>query len=112
MTQDAYVLAFRASVSHDLEPGPYVESKKSEVIGKKYFGSTYPQFFASINGDDIKVSASAEAKHSAMGRYFLKPDECWEYEGAKKAKHREYSSHIRELTRIRDIGEGIIGIGD
>ena len=112
LTQDCYVLSFRASVSKDLEPAAYVEDRESSVAGEKYFGSTDPDFSVAVQGDEVRVSALAEANHSAMGNYFLKPKDGWEYEAAKTATKREYSKHIRMLTRIRDIGKGLLDRGE
>ena len=112
LTQDCYILSFRASVSKDLDPAAYVGERGSAVAGNKYFGSTDPNFSVSVSGDEVRVSATAQTHHSAMGNYFLKPRDDWEYEAAKSATKREYSKHIRKLTRIIDIGKGITGIGD
>ena len=112
LSQDCYILAFRASVAdtevYGENPVGYVCSKASTVAGKKYFGSSFPRFETSVSGKVVRVHGFSEAKHSAMGRYFLKPRAGWEYEAAGRAKRFEYVKHIRKLTRIRDIGKEIL----
>ena len=112
LSQDSYILAFRASVAdtevYGDDPAGYVDSKVPVVAGKKYFGSSFPRFETSVDGKTIRVHGRSEAKHSAMGRYFLKPRDGWEYEAAGRAKRFEYVKHIRRLTRLRDIGKEIL----
>ena len=116
LSQDAYILAFRASIADEELYGSaenYVGEKASFVAGKKYFGSTNPRFEARASGKEIRVHAYSEARHSAMGRYFLKPQTGWEYEAAGRAKRFEYAEHIRKFTRLRDLGKEIMEtIGD
>ena len=53
LSQDAYILAFRASVDkdrYDVAPESTVNAKKDRVVGKKYFGSTKPQFHVTTGG--------------------------------------------------------------
>ena len=111
LSRDAYVLAFRASTMaerQDMGMDEYVEAKKEEVIGKKYFGTTHPRVEAEQQGKEIKVSASATTRHAAMGSFFLKPAGAWEIEGGAKAKERKYTEHIRKITRYKDIGKTLI----
>ena len=116
LSQDAYILAFRASSADEeiyKSPAEYVKSKAPVVAGKKYFGSSFPVFETSVHGKEVKVRGRAGARHSAMGGYFLKPRDSWEYEAAGRAKRFEYSKHIRKLTRLRDLGKEILDyIGD
>ena len=116
LSQDVYILAFRASVVNAEnwkdDPVGYVQAKAGMVTGEKYFGSEPPSFSTQVNGDTIKVRGEAVARHSAMGSYFLKPREGWDYEAAGQATRREYAAHIRKLTRIRDLGEKILDIGE
>jgi hypothetical protein len=111
LSQDSYILAFRASIADEEVYGSaadYVSSKASLVAGKKYFGSSFPGFETTADGKKIRVHGHSEAKHSAMGRYFLKPQSGWEYEAAGRAERFEYVKHIRRLTRLRDIGKEIM----
>ena len=51
LSQDSYILAFRASVDADRygsNPESTVLSKRDRVFGKKYFGSTKPVLFLNI----------------------------------------------------------------
>ncbi len=114
ISQDAYILAFRASLAwdDDTSPGLYVEEHSGTVAGKKYFGSSFPGFDTEVSGKEITVEGGSEAKHSAMGRYFLKPQEGWGFAGGGQAKKRRYAEHIRRLTRLKDIGKEIIDLGE
>ena len=116
LSQDAYILAFRAGVADEEiygSPENYVYEKSSQVVGKKYFGSTNPTFEAASSGKEIRVHGYSKARHSAMGRYFLKPQSGWEYEAAGRAKRFDYAEHIRKFTRLRDLGKEILEtIGD
>ena len=116
LSQDSYILAFRASIADEEisgSPADFVSSRASLVAGKKYFGSSFPIFETTTEGKSIRVHGRSEAKHAAMGRYFLKPGSGWEYEAAGRARKFEYVAHIRKLTRLRDLGKEIMDqIGD
>ncbi|MCR5404868.1 MAG: hypothetical protein K6E91_13770 [Butyrivibrio sp.] len=107
LSQDTYILAFRAVTTnlpeYEDDPVSYVMSKANEKAGNKYFGSSFPAFEADAGGDEIMVRARADAHHAAMGRYFLKPIQGWEYEAAGRASRTEYAEKIREITRAKDI---------
>jgi hypothetical protein len=47
-----------------------------------------------------------------MGRFFLKPSGSWEFEAAGRATRRQYTRHIRTLTRLSDLGKGLIDLGE
>ena len=111
LSQDAYILAFRASVDkdrYDAAPESTVNAKKDRVVGKKYFGSTKPQFHVTTgaSGKEIKVEADARIRAGAMGDYFLKPRSGWEFNAGQKAKCLEQVKHIRRMTRLKDIIKG------
>ena len=72
--------------------------------GKKYFGCSKPSFSAQQAGKTIRVQGNTETKHSAMGRYFLKPINGWELEASFTAKQRNYPKHVRLIKRLKDIG--------
>ena len=116
ISEDAYVLAFRASVSDkggaEYDPEGYVQEKAEVVAGNKYFGSLKPSFEAQALGKEIRVVGKSETRHRAMGRYFLKPSGSWGYEAAGKAKNRKYAKHIRTLTRLKDLGRELIDLGE
>ena len=112
-SQDAYLLAFRAELAwDDTAPAAYVSEHGREVAGRKYFGSSFPAFETSVSGKEVTVKGRAETKHSAMGGYFLKPRQGWDYSAAGQAKKRRYSEHIRRLKRITDIGKEITDLGE
>lgn len=116
LSQDAYVLAFRASVENSSQwkddPAGYVAQKAARQAGSKYFGSSFPSFDTSIQGKEIRVKGRSRARHAAMGRYFLKPKGSWDYEAEGKAKRRNYSGHIRMATRLKDLGKEILNLGE
>ncbi len=109
LSQDSYILAFRASRETDRgmagDPQGYVSEHSGEVLGKKYFGSSFPRLETDILGKEITVKGSAEAKHSAMGSFFLKPKGSYGYEVSEKAKKRDYPGHIRRTKRLLDLGK-------
>ncbi|WP_155828029.1 TadE family protein [Butyrivibrio sp. VCB2006] len=104
LAQDSYILAFRASMDKEANPATVVDSKKNAVAGKKYYGNRSPTFDCSTSGKEIEVTGGTETKHSAMGRFFLKPKGSWKLKSRQYAKKRDYSGHIRTVKRIRDIG--------
>ncbi len=121
LSQDVYILAFRAAKENasykETAPEAYVGEHASEVAGRKYFGSSFPEFETTVTGADlmgktVTVTGRAETNHSAMGRYFLKPTGDWDYLAAGRAKARNYPKHIRMFTRLRDIGKEITGLGE
>ncbi len=116
LSQDTYILAFRASSDRSAQwkdnPIGYVSQKAPEKAGNKYFGSSFPCFDAEVSGKEVKVHGKSEAKHSAMGGFFLKPKGSWEYEEVGAAKRRDYVSHIRKATRLWDLGREILDLGE
>lgn len=112
LSQDCYVLAFRAATTKDKEfyddPEGYVASKNGEQIRNKYFGSERPIFKVNSSGKEVTVKGRSSVISRAMGRYFLKPKEGWDYMAAGKAKNLECIKHMRTLKRIKDIGEKVV----
>ena len=111
LTQDTYILAFRATVWNSPEwrddPEGFTEDRATDVLGKKYFGSREPVVSAKTSGKTITVKGQSEARHSAMGRYFVKPKRGWDYSVSMTATKREVTKHIRRLKRLKDIGKDI-----
>ena len=116
ISEDSYILAFRATVSDKggtpYDPAGYVAERSCDVAGKKYFGNSKPVFEASISGKDVRVVGTSEARHRAMGKYFLKPSGSWEFKAAGRATKRQYTRHIRILTRLSDIGRELTDLGE
>ena len=116
ISEDSYILAFRATVSDkggaSYDPEGYVAQKASDVAGKKYFGSSKPVFEAKVSGKDVRVVGKSMTRNRAMGRYFLKPSGSWGFEAAGRVTKREYTRHIRILTRLSDLGRELIDLGD
>jgi hypothetical protein len=111
LTQDTYILAFRASERADgkkkISPKEYVASKSGQQAGNKYFGCDDPSFSVKTKGKEVIVNGATEVRHSAMGSFFLKIQEGWDIKASMKAKIRNTPKHIRRLKRLKDIGEGI-----
>lgn len=111
LSQDSYVLAFRASERADsknkVEPASYVASKSNEQAGNKYFGTGKPGFTGKTSGKEVVVNAETTVHHSAFGNYFLKIQKGWELKASMKARIRNTPKHIRRIKRIKDIGAGI-----
>ncbi len=114
ISQDAYILAFRASLEsrQGTDAAGFVSGAASSVAGRKYFGSSFPGFETSTLGKEITVTGKAQANHAAMGRYFLKPREGWDYSARASAEIRSYSSHIRRIKRLSDLGSEILDLGE
>ena len=116
ISEDSYILAFRATISDKggapYDPEGYVAEKASDVAGKKYFGSEKPQFTSEISGKDVRVVGKSSTRHRAMGRYFLKPSGSWGFEAAGRATKRQYTRHIRILTRLSDLGRELTDLGE
>ena len=116
ISEDSYILAFRATISDKggspYDPEGYVFEKASDVAGKKYFGSEKPQFVPETNGKDVRVVGKSGTRHRAMGRYFLKPSGSWGFEAAGRATKRQYTRHIRILTRLSDLGRELTDLGE
>ena len=112
LSQDVYILAFRASQAKTKQyrddPVSYVKDKAKEKAGKKYYGSSFPTFDAKREGKEIRVHGESSANHSAMGGYFLMPKGSFKYEAAGRAKRRDYALHIRRAKRFMDLGKEII----
>ena len=113
LSQDCYILAFRASIDadrYDAEPESTVSAKRERVVGKKYFGSTKPEFRVECrdSGKEIRVEGNSRIRAGAMGNYFLKPKSGWEFEAGQKAKCFGQIKHIRRVTRLMDIGKKVL----
>ncbi|MBR4831614.1 MAG: hypothetical protein IKZ97_03205 [Butyrivibrio sp.] len=107
LSQDTYILAFRASVSGEAAEA-VVSEKKERVMGRKYFGAEKPSVSVSTAGKDIRVYGKTKVRSRAMGNYFLKPKAGWDYEAAGKARKLEQVKHVRTVKRLKDIGESLI----
>lgn len=112
LSQDCYILAFRASVDADrygTAPENTVLAKKERVLGKKYFGSTKPVFHVESKdaGKVIRVDASARIRAGVMGNYFLKPRSGWEFKAGHRTKCLGQVKHIRKMTRLKDMGNRV-----
>ncbi|RKM54991.1 hypothetical protein D6853_12225 [Butyrivibrio sp. X503] len=107
LSQDTYILAFRASISSE-DAGSVVSEKEDGVLGRKYFGSGKPVISVSTSGKDIRVSGKSYVRSRAMGSYFLKPRSDWNYETAGKARKLKQIDHIRMVKRVKDIGENLL----
>ena len=108
LTQDSYILAFRATSNTDASykdaPGNYVMNKSDKVAGKKYYGSSKPYFSVVIRGKEVEVLGKTVVRHSAINNAFGTIRKRWELEAMQKARKREYAGHIRTIKRLKDIG--------
>ena len=111
LSQDTYILAFRASISSE-DANLVVSEKEERVLGKKYFGAKKPVISVTESGKDIRVLGNTAVRSRAMGSYFLKPKSGWEYEAAGKARKLEQVDHIRMVKRVKDIGENLLNRKD
>ena len=113
LSQDSYILAFRASINKSAEfkedPEGYVAAKTDLVLGNKYFGSERPTVHTRVNGKEIIVTGSSAVRARAMGRYFLKPKTGWDYIALGKAKKLDQIKHMRRVKRLKDIAQRSVG---
>ena len=111
LSQDTYILAFRASIGRG-EAGDnkasIVASKTDDKLGKKYFGTTKPTIKTEVKGKEVIVRGYANVRSRAMGRYFLKPKTGWDFMAAGRAKDLDCIRHIRKIKRYKDIGTGLL----
>lgn len=113
LSQDCYILAFRASIDadrYDADPESTVFSKRDRVVGKKYFGSTRPEFRVECreSGKEIRVEGNSKIRAGAMGNYFLKPKSGWDFKAGQKATCLGQVKHIRRMTRLKDIAQRVL----
>ena len=111
LSQDTYILAFRASISSE-DAVSVVSEKEERVLGRKYFGANKPVISVITNGKEVRVSGKTTVRSRAMGSYFLKPKSGWDYEAAGKARKLEQIEHIRMVKRVKDIGENLLNRKD
>ncbi len=110
LTQDTYILCFRASIlseDNNMTPVNYIYSHKDKQFGNRYIGNKKPKISVAQSGKTIKATAETEANHNAMGRFFLIPQNGYETKAVAKVVIQENARHIRKLTRVKDIAAGI-----
>ena len=111
LSQDAYTLAFRASVAPDEDTGgdrrSYLESIADHVLGSKYFGNSYPTMEADVSGEAVRVVLTTEASHRAMSGSALMPDGSWVHYAGARAEVTDPSARIRKIDRVGDIAMGV-----
>ena len=111
LSQDTYILAFRASISKSEDGGDKaaaVASKVDNKLGKKYFGTTKPVIKTEVKGKEVIVRGYANVRNKVMGRYFLKPKTGWDFMAAGRAKDLDCMEHIRKIKRYKDLGTSLL----
>ncbi len=111
LSQDAYMLAFRASVAPDEDIGgdrrSYLESIADHVLGSKYFGNSYPTMEADVSDEVVRVVLTTEASHRAMSGSSMMPEGSWVHYAGARAEVCDPSARIRMIDRVGDIAMGV-----
>lgn len=101
MTQDTYLMAFRASVLREGENrSGYVAENYLRQLGKKYFGSVLPRMEAAESASRVETSSTSKSLRSA---YDLVPGTEWLYETDAAAHIINAPAHIRRVDRLLDL---------
>jgi hypothetical protein len=112
LSQDCFSIALEATDNNMNEKyNSHAERSEGESgsRAKKYFGQSSLCFLVSDKSKNtVMVEGSTETKHSAMGSYYLKPQNGWGLKASFSATKRKYASHIRTIKRLSDMGKEII----
>ena len=107
LTQDAYLLALRASLIHDEEKrAASVRQGAEGQFGEKYFGNESLICSVEIPGEDVFAEAGAQTRRSG---YDLVPDGVWTARARMRARHYNMPAYVRRVARIADIIGGLAG---
>lgn len=111
LTQDTYLLAFRASVygrQQETSADAYIGNTSAAQFDRKYLGSPLPEVTVEESGNSIRVHAQQEADHTAMAWYEMMPEGAWIYQANAKVKAIHRGKHIRRIDRILDAGTALL----
>ncbi len=111
LSQDVYLLGFRASVFYEKRgysgAGAYVSDHISSQTSGRYFAAKGPQISASDHGDTVKVEGKLSSKTGpARGFYKFLPQAIEGISGSS-AKIRNTPKSLRRVCRIKDLATKI-----
>lgn len=111
LSQDTYLLAFRASIVNEEELGTdrasYVQEIAEAQFGEKYLGNYRPRAEAAVDGDQVRVESESEGTHRTMSGSSLMPRGSWTYMTAARAEIIDPAGRIRRIDRMADVAKGI-----
>ncbi|MBQ3790594.1 MAG: hypothetical protein II800_06655 [Lachnospiraceae bacterium] len=112
LSQDVYLLAFRASVADEEDIGmdraSYLQGIAGAQFGRKYFGNRIPTLQVEASDSEIRVRGETEASHRAMSGSSLMPRGSWTHGAGARAEVVDPAARIRRIDRIGDIAKGAL----
>ena len=111
LSQDVYLLAFRASVADEEDIGTdrvsYLQGIAGAQFGRKYFGNQIPNLSVEASDSEIRVRGETEASHRAMSGSDLMPWGSWTHGAGARAEIVDPAGRIRRIDRIGDVAKGL-----
>ncbi len=112
LSQDTYLLAFRASLVDEEELGTDRASLlygiADDQFGEKYFGNRQPAVMVEISDRTVRVRSETETSHRAMSGSSLMPSGSWTHGAGARAQIRDPVAHMRRVDRLGDLAEGVL----
>lgn len=109
LAQDAYTLAFRASMTKEEEDAAgFVASVLPEQVSHRYFGNTKPDVETVTDGKHVLVKLRMQTNRRA---YDLAPGTVWTNESAARAIRIDITKRIRKIDRIADLAKAALQTG-
>ena len=103
LAQDAYVLAFRASMLQEKDDAAgLVAGMAANQVRHKYFGNTQPQTETGTQGKYVVVKVRTKTARSAFD---LAPGTDWEMVTGARAIRIDITKRIRKMDRIADMAQ-------
>ena len=101
LIQDAYVVAFRASLLEEGEDrAAFATENAAWQFSGRYFGNRTPEVSAGASGRDVTVELKTETRRSGFD---LTGSEAWTSGVSMGARFYDMPSHIRKIARIADL---------
>ena len=101
LAQDAYILAFRASLlQEEDDAAAFVSSVLSRQVSHKYAGNDAPNAETGTEGKQVVVKLKTRTHRRAFDLADYTP---WEQESAAAAYRVDVTKRIRRIDRIADI---------
>lgn len=103
LTQDAYTLAFRASMTGEEEDVSGIVSNALQTqTAHRYFGNTKPEAETGTDGKHVlvtlRIKTNRRAFDLARGTY-------WENESSARAIRVDITKRIRKIDRLADLAK-------
>ena len=103
LSQDAYALAFRASMTGEEEDAAgFVASVLQTQTNHKYFGNTAPRAETGTDGKYVTVKLHMKTNRQAFD---LAPGDEWKNESTARAIRVDITKRIRKIDRISDLAK-------